>query len=90
MIHTNESRSLRRPLARAVARILLVTVASVALAGCVNAPSEAERATYDAIAHDHLAYVDMDQHLDAAQKQRRRDLLNSWRLRVYPASRPAR
>lgn len=47
---------------------------------CTTTP--AERATYDAIAPAHAAYVQNDANLTAQEKQRRLDLLESWRLRV--------
>lgn len=53
-----------------------------ATASCVLPPTEAELATYQAVAPDHRAYVEADTKLDVQQKQRRLDLLESWRIRV--------
>lgn len=54
------------------------------LAGCVG-PTDAEKATYDAIAPAHRLYVTNDANLTAMQKQARLDLLESWRIRVEVA-----
>lgn len=51
------------------------------LGGCVP-PSIAEKATYNAIAPAHRAYVEADTSLDVQQKQRRFDLLATWRIAV--------
>jgi hypothetical protein len=46
---------------------------------------QADRATYNAIAPAHQAYVTNDSSLDELQKQRRYDLLTTWRKRVEAA-----
>lgn len=58
-----------------------ILVCLLLLAGCVG-PNPAEVATYEAVAPAHQRYVEADATLDAAQKQARYDLLESWRKRV--------
>lgn len=64
----------------------LLSVACL-IVGCtpVQAYVEADRATYEAIAPDHRAYVTNDPSLSSEQKTRRLDLLNSWDLRTRKA-----
>lgn len=50
-------------------------------ASCVG-PNQAEQATYKVIAPAHRAYVESDPALSPQQKQRRLDLLESWRQAV--------
>lgn len=57
-------------------------VALLFLTSCTLPPTQAEQATYQAIAPAHRAYVEVDTTLDAAAKQRRLDLLESWRIRA--------
>ena len=59
--------------------LLLVTF--FALPSCAPL-TPAERATYDAIAPEYAAYVQVDPNLAPDQKQRRLGLLESWRIRV--------
>jgi hypothetical protein len=47
---------------------------------CTTTP--AERATYDAIAPAHAAYVQNDPSLSPEQVQRRLDMLHAWGVRV--------
>lgn len=54
----------------------------LAVPACVLPPTQAEQATYQAIEPAHRAYVEADTTLDAAAKQRRLDLLESWRIRA--------
>jgi len=55
-----------------------------ALAACSPAAAylEADRLTYEAIAPDHRRYVDGDPALTDEQRQRRRDTLDAWRVRL--------
>ena len=63
-------------------RAIAVILALLLLTGCALPPTQAELATYQAVAPEHRAYVENDQKLDVLQKQRRLDLLESWRIRV--------
>lgn len=54
----------------------------LAVPACALPPSQAEQATYQAIAPAHRAYVEADATLDPAAKQRRVDLLEAWRIRA--------
>ncbi len=58
-----------------------VLLCAMLLSGCVG-PTGAEKATYETIAPEHRAYVEADETLNAGQKQRRFDLLESWRIAV--------
>lgn len=49
---------------------------------CVLPPTQAELATYNAVAPEHRAYVEADAKMDATAKARRLDLLEAWRIRV--------
>lgn len=57
------------------------TLILLALTSCVG-PTDAETATYAAIAPAHKQYVINDANLTPMQKQLRLDLLESWRIRV--------
>jgi hypothetical protein len=70
------NRSRRAPLLA-----LLLTTCALCPA-CVLPPTEAEKSTHDVVAPAHRAYVEADPLLDAGAKQRRLDLLESWRVRV--------
>lgn len=50
--------------------------------GCVLPPTEAERKTYEAVAPEYRAYVENDAAMPEDAKQRRFDLIESWRIRV--------
>lgn len=52
------------------------------LAGCVLPPTEAERATFDAVAPEYRAYVEADATLAPDAKQRRLDTVQTWAIRV--------
>jgi hypothetical protein len=52
----------------------------LSLTACTATP--AERATYDAIAPAHAAYVQSDPSLSPEQVQRRLDMLTAWGVRV--------
>jgi hypothetical protein len=52
----------------------------LSLTACTTTP--AERATYDAIAPAHAAYVQSDPSLSPEQVQRRLDMLTAWGVRV--------
>lgn len=52
---------------------------------CVGGPSPADLATYQAIGKDYVRYVEADLSLTESQRQSRRDLVESWRLRVGAA-----
>jgi predicted lipoprotein len=66
----------------------LCAVAALALlTGCegisvADAYVKADRLTYDAIAPGYRAYVEADEKLDAASKQSRMRLLDTWKLRI--------
>lgn len=51
------------------------------LAGC-NLGLEADRATYDAIAPEYVAYVDSDATLTPEQKERRHETVRSWEAKL--------
>lgn len=57
-----------------------VLAALAFLTACTTTP--AERATYDAIAPAHAAYVQNDPTLSAEQVRRRLDMLQAWGIRV--------
>ncbi|MAA63843.1 MAG: hypothetical protein CL581_03560 [Alteromonadaceae bacterium] len=65
-----------------------ISVAALALlAGCegisvADAYVQADQLTYDAIAPSYRAYVAADEKLDAASKQSRMRLLETWKLRI--------
>jgi predicted lipoprotein len=65
-----------------------ISVAALALlAGCegisvADAYVQADQLTYDAIAPSYRAYVEADEKLDAASKQSRMRLLETWKLRI--------
>lgn len=61
--------------------VVLLALAMALLGGCCG-PSEAERATVDAIAPEYSAYVQADPRLDAEQKARRLRTIETWQRRV--------
>lgn len=72
-----------RPLNRCGALLALLLFAS-----CEAVPStyvQADRATFDAIAPAHRAYVEADATLDEQQKARRIRTLETWLLRLEKA-----
>jgi len=54
----------------------------ILLLGSCYTPSQAEADTYRAIAPEYATYVQDDPKLDLLQKQRRLDLIETWRQRV--------
>jgi ABC-type oligopeptide transport system substrate-binding subunit len=64
---------------RRLRRFLAILVGAAATACSVT---EAEVQTYKSIAPEYRAYVQEDATLQPEQKQRRVDLLESWRIRV--------
>lgn len=75
---------------------LLVLAGVVATCGCTVSDTyvQADRATYDAIAPAHRAYVQQDAALSLEQRERRLTVLETWRKRLEaaegPAARPGR
>lgn len=65
-------------------RALYLFLLALLLTGC-NVGSEADRATFDAIAPEYLSYVNGDQNLTDAQKARRRETVRSWEAKVRRA-----
>ena len=67
-------------------RTLCLALLAVSLSGCAaNVPADwvaADRATYNAVAPEHAAYVDADSTLTLEQKQRRHNTLDTWRIRL--------
>lgn len=59
----------------------LALICASSLTSC-GAITPADKLTHDEIAPAHAAYVQADPVLTAEQKQRRLDLLESWRVRV--------
>lgn len=59
--------------------LLLVALLLCSCAG----PSQAEQDTYQAVAPEYLQYVERDTALTEAQKQNRRDTVETWRLRAF-------
>lgn len=59
--------------------LLLVALLLCSCAG----PSQAEQDTYQAVAPEYLQYVERDAALTEAQKQNRRDTVETWRLRAF-------
>lgn len=60
-------------------------VLGLALCSCSTpsqAYADADRATYESIAPEYLAYVEADASMDAIAKQRRRDTVSTWDLRL--------
>jgi hypothetical protein len=80
-------------------KLLSTTVLSAILlmsAGCCSTTdlirqeyTQADRATFDAVAPKYLEYVEGDASLDAEQKARRKQTINTWRLRLEQAETPA-
>jgi len=50
----------------------------------------ADRATYEAVAPSYLQYVDNDASLSSEQKKRRKQTINTWRLRLEQAETPVK
>lgn len=74
--------------------VLFVVLASALLAGCAGTAKEyveADRATYEAIAPDHLKYIDADPALHNADGTLNKDgklavaTVDSWRYRLEQA-----
>jgi len=59
--------------------LLLVALLLCSCAG----PSQAEQDTYQAVAPEYLQYVERDTTLTEAQRQNRRDTVETWRLRAF-------
>ena len=59
-------------------------IASFAVLACTSCctPAPAELATYEALSPAYLRYVEADEALTEEQKVARRDLIESWRIRV--------
>lgn len=55
---------------------------AVSLMGCCTPDVSAEKATFDVIEPAHREYIKNDPFLDAAKKQRRYRLLDSWKIRI--------
>lgn len=70
---------------------LLVLAGVVATCGCTPSDSyvQADRATFDAIAPAHRAYVQQDAALTLEQRDRRLTALDTWRQRLEAAEGPA-
>lgn len=75
-----------------VRNFVLLALAAAAIAflfgGCSAVPPEfvaAERAVYDAIADDYLAYVEDDTRLSAARKHDKTELVLTWFARIAEA-----
>lgn len=51
---------------------------------------QADRATFDAVAPSYLQYVDGDAALSDEQKKRRKQTINTWRLRLEQAETPVK
>jgi len=52
------------------------------LAGCASSPSEAEIKTYKIVSVEYKTYVTKDLNLSESAKQRRLDLIETWRIRL--------
>lgn len=66
-------------------RMLLVVL--LVLCSCTG-PSQAEQDTYQAVAPEYLQYVERDTALSEAQRQSRRDTVETWRLRAFAGTAP--
>jgi hypothetical protein len=65
----------------------LAALILILCAGCAanTVPADwvaGDRATYNAVAPEHAAYIDADNTLTLEQKQRRKNTLETWRVRV--------
>lgn len=71
----------------AVALIVLLAVLLLFTAGCAvpSQATDADRATYHAIAPEYLQYVESDPKLTEQQRARRARTIETWRLRVERA-----
>lgn len=77
-----------RAAAKKAAPLLLVGSLALLCIGCAGPSSlyvQADRATYEAVAPAHAAYVEADPNLSAEQKARRLRTLTSWDDRVKAA-----
>lgn len=69
-------------------RSVVATLATLPLMGCLLTssctipPTQAELATYQAVAPEYAAYVISDPNMPPDGIQRRLDLVESWRIRV--------
>lgn len=66
----------------------LLPVLLLLLCSCPSIPQlyvEADKATYDAIAEDYMAYVRRDEAVSLEQSARRQRLVDSWRVRIEKA-----
>lgn len=73
---------------RRILRVLSMTVVAVVTCSCIQPSAEyvkADRSTYDVIGPAYRGYVGTDGRLTDEQKQRRRDLVESWRIRLEKA-----
>lgn len=69
-------------LAALLRRTPAVVLLALVLVGCRDAAyREADRATYDALAGEYVAYVQSDAALDAGQKRRRILTVTTWGMR---------
>lgn len=78
----------RRSIVPPILAVAFSICVAMAAGGCAPAASyvAAERATYDAIAPDHAAYVNADPTLNDLQKARRLRTLQAWHIRLSHAA----
>lgn len=63
------------------------------LSGCGSMPQEyvdADEATYNAVAAPYSAYFEADESLTEDQKQSKRDVILTWKLRIDEAKKTAK
>lgn len=77
----------RAAIALGVAIMLLALGATFGCHGPERAYVDADRATYEAVATEYLAYVAGDDRLDADRARRRQRTVIAWRLRLEAAER---
>ena len=66
---------------------------AVMLPGCPSMPTEyveADELTYDAVSGPYSAYYEADETLTEEQKQSKRDVLLTWKLRIAEAKKRAK
>ena len=69
-------------------RKILLLLAMASLCSCGSIPDiyvAADRATFDAVAPDYVAYVNGDESLNDDQRRRRLRTIESWDMRITAA-----
>lgn len=72
---------------------LLAVFLALPLASCQSTPAEyvkADEMTYQAVEGPYTAYFEADENLTEDQKQSKRDLMLTWKLRIDEAKKAAK